>query len=505
MNNIQKLLNIGKIIASNEDINLILETILNTAIEITNAEAGTIYLKTKDEQYLKFVIVKNKIVNLQIDSLPNLPLYINGKENLKMVAVVSALKDKIINIPDVYECQTYNFEGTKTFDKNTGYRSKSMLVVPMKNHEDEVIGVLQLINRIKNNKIIPFTKTDEEISFSLSSQAAIAITKNTLIEDLEKLLHSFLQSIATAIDEKSPYTGGHTKRVEKITKIIINEINKTHFKNNHYSKNEMKVIKMAAWLHDIGKITTPEHIIDKATKLQTVFDRIEFVLAKLEILKRDVEISYLKNEIDKNTYQKHIYQLNDYSKLLKILNQGNEFTNEEMIKKLNKMQQYQLIIDNKQYSLLNKNELYNLSIQKGTLTKEELKTIQNHVKITIKMLEKIYFPKKYKKVSEIAGTHHEKLNGKGYPNGLKENEILFEAKILAIADIFEALTASDRPYKKAMTLSKAMNILYYMAKNNEIDKEIFKFFYEKKLYLKYAKEELKAKYIDEVKLDIDKL
>ena len=511
MSNIEKLLNIGKIIASNENIELILETILDTAIEITNADAGTIYLKSEDEKYLRFIIVKNKTLNIQMGgrhskiNWPNLPLYINGKENLQMVAVVSALKNKVINIPDVYESREYNFEGTKKFDKNTGYRSKSMLVIPMKNHENEVIGVLQLINKIKNNKIIPFTKKDEETTLSLASQAAIVITKNILIKDLEKLLNSFLQSIAMAIDEKSPYTGGHTRRVEKITAIVVEEINKTHFKNKSYTKNEIEAIKMAAWLHDIGKITTPEYIIDKATKLQTVFDRIEFVLAKLEIVKRDFEISYLKNEIDKKTYQEKIEELNNYSTILKTVNTGNEFTDEKMIEKLNKIKGYSLIIDKKQYQLLSENEFYNLSVKKGTLTKKEREIIQNHVRMTIKMLEEIYFPKKYKRVPEIAGAHHEKLDGSGYPRGLKDGEISFEARILAIADIFEALTASDRPYKKAMKLSKAMNILYNMAKDGEIDKDIFKFFYEKKLYLKYAKEELKPENIDEVKLDIDKL
>ena len=522
--NIQKLLRIGAALSSERELDKLLEVIIEEAKFFTSADGGTLYLKTKDEKFLEFVVAQNDTLNIKMGgngekiTWPKLNLYKeDGSENLEMVAVVSALKNKIINIIDVYNADGFNFEGTKRFDNSTGYRSKSMLVIPMQDHEGEVIGVMQLINKKENGNIVSFNNHDEHITLSLASQAAVAITNTILIQDLENLLESFLDSIAVAIDEKSPYTGGHIRKVVKISEMLSLEINKDKeiFKNISFSENELKQIKLAALMHDIGKITTPEYIVDKATKLETIFDRIEFVKAKAEILKRDAKIEFLNKKIAllenksseeeikrlEEEYKNKILQIKEQVKVIESANFGKEYTTDEVIEKINKIAKQKLIIDDKEHFLLSDDETYNLSVRKGTITEEQRQIINNHAAVSLRMLKSLPFPKKYKRVPEIAGGHHEKLNGKGYPLGLKGDELAFETRLLAVADIFEALPASDRQYKKALKLSQAMKILYFMVKDGELDKDIVKFFYEKKLYMKYAKEELKEENIDDIELD----
>ncbi len=511
----ERLIKIGTALSVEKNLEKLLEIIIEEAMRFTNAEGGTIYLESEDGKYLNFVIAQNRALGIKMGgsgakiSWPPLPLYNeDGSPNLSMVAVVSALQNRVINIEDVYEAKEFNFEGTKKFDKNTGYRSKSMLVIPMQNHEGEVIGVLQLINKKdKKGDVVSFSKEDQEMILSLASQAAVAITKNKLIQDLEKLIEGFLHSIATAIDEKSPYTGGHIRKVVKLTTMIAQAINEDEefFKDKKYSEDDLKTLKMAALMHDIGKITTPEYIMDKATKLQSLCDRIALVKAKAEIIKRDLQIALLKKELSEQEYQKRLRQIEEALDLIEWSNLGREEVPDEVIEKLQEIAHIPLVCNGKKTTLLDEDELENLSVKKGTLTPKERQIINNHVSVTIKMLQDVPFPKKYKRVPVIAGRHHEKLNGKGYPLGLTAKDLTFEDRILAIADIFEALTSSDRPYKKPLKLSTAMKILYNMAKNGEIDKDILRFIYEKKLYLQYAKEELKPENIDDVELDFSKL
>ena len=289
---IKKFIKIGKELSTEENIDYLLEDILNVSREFTNADAGSIYLKIGDKLY--FNIIQNDSLNTfmggrnQKISWPPLPLYKNGKENQNMVAVLSALKQQIFNIPDVYLNTQFDFSGTKNFDNKTGYRSKSMLVIPLINHKKETIGVLQLINKQNNQNItIPFNKDDEEITMSLASQAAVSITKQKLIQDLIKFIESFINVIAKAIDEKSKYTGNHVQKVAILTNILVNAINKDkeYFPEIQYDENMLKQINIAALLHDIGKITTDPRIMDKATKLEGDIDRIELIAERVEIIK----------------------------------------------------------------------------------------------------------------------------------------------------------------------------------------------------------------------------
>ncbi len=511
---IEKLIHIGITLSSEQDIETILENIVTQTKNITHADGGTLYLIQNN--YLHFKIVQTDTLGINMGTKntnitwPSLPMYLqDGTPNKKMVAVMCALEDKVINIPDVYKAEGFSFDGTKKFDKSTGYRSKSMLVLPLKNHEYEVIGVLQLINKQNylNDTITAFTQEDEKVTLSLASQAAIAITKMKLIEDLEALLEAFLKSIIYAIGKKSPYTAGHVKRMVQLSLMIANSINKDNeiFKNIHYTKEHLQEINFAALMHDIGKLATPEQIVDKATKLEKIYDRIHIIEAHIELIKKEHEIAYLRNKINKKEFQQITQELENYFDKIQESNMAGGFTSDKDVALFTMLADKVYHINDKAYKVLTKDEAYNLSVCKGTLTEKERQIINDHAKISLEILKKLPFPRKYKDIPEIAGSHHEKLNGKGYPRGLKGDEISFEARILAIADIFEALTASDRPYKKANPLSVSMKILHAMAKDNELDKSLVKYFYTSGLYKKYAKKFLPKSNIDEVDIDFSDL
>ena len=511
---INKLKKVGIALSAENDLDKLLEMIVKEARSITDADGGTLYLL--ENKKLKFTVVQTDSLGINMGGTSKkvewspLPLYNNdNKPNDKMVAVKCAIEGKIINIPDIYSENNFNFEGTKQFDKSTGYRSQSMLVVPLKDYEDKIIGVLQLINKTDRfyNGIKTFDTDDEEIALALSSQAAVALSNSILIRDLEKLIESFLKSIIYAIGKKSKHTAGHIKRMVEISMMMANAINEdsTVFRDISFSKDNLKQIKLSALVHDIGKLSIPEYIIDKSKKLEGIYDGIEFVRARIKLIKKELDLAALKGDISQNEAKKEQQKLDNYFEKIVLSNDGLTFVNDENIKLFEKLSNKVYDLNGNKYTVLTKEEANFLSIQRGTLSEKERQIINSHAKITLDILNKLNFPKKYKNIPSIAGNHHEKLNGKGYPRGLKENEISFESRILAVADIFEALTASDRPYKKANPLSLAMRILYTMAKEGELDKELVKFFYNSGLYLQYAKKLLPKSSINEVDIDFNAL
>ena len=510
---INKLKRIGIALSAENDLDKLLEMIVEEARSITNADGGTLYLL--ENKKLKFTVIQTDSLGIKMGGSSKkvewspLPLYDQNKPNDKMVAVKCALEGKIINIPDIYSERNFNFEGTKQFDKSTGYKSQSMLVVPLKDYEDKIIGVLQLINKTDRfyNGIKTFDKEDEEIALALSSQAAVALSNSMLIRDLEKLVESFLKSIIYAIGKKSKHTAGHIKRMVEISMMMANAINEdsTVFKDISYGKDDLKQIKLSALVHDIGKLSIPEYIIDKSKKLEGIYDGIEFIRLRIEIIKKELALAAFKGEMSQDEAKIEQQKLDNYFEKMYLSNDGLIFVDEEGIKFFKKLSDKVYILNGNKYTVLTKDEANFLGIQKGTLSERERQIINSHAKITLDILNKLNFPKKYKDIPSIAGNHHEKLNGKGYPMGLKKDKISFESRILAIADIFEALTASDRPYKKANPLSLAMKILYEMAKEGELDKELVKYFYNSGLYMRYAEKLLPKSSIDEVDIDFSDL
>ena len=531
LNNVPNLLHelnkIGIALSTEKDHTRLLELILIKAMDITNSDGGTLYICT-NEKSLKFEILLNHSLEVHKGGtsgekilLPPIQLYDEeGNTNNKMVAAYAVNSEQTVNIENAYTNEVFDFSGTRDFDKSMGYRSTSFLTVPMKNHENDIIGVLQLINTIdkSTNKIISFSSLDQQLIESLASQAAVTITNKTLIDAQKNLFDSFIELIATAIDEKSPYTAKHCRRVPVITNMIAsatNAINAGPFKDFCMTDNEMYELNVAAWLHDCGKITTPENVIDKSTKLETIFDRMNLVDTRFEILKRDVVITALEDiikatkdcddinkELENNfSLQNKLKELDTEKKEIEKYNIGGESLVEKDLKRIKKLAErtYQNSVGDT-IRLLNNEEVENLQISRGTLNKEERKIINNHVSVTIKMLESLPYPKHLRNVPEFAGCHHEKMDGTGYPNKLKGNQMSIPSRMIAIADIFEALTAGDRPYKKGMPLSQALKILGRMKLENHIDPDLFDVFMHKKIYSTYAKEHLKEDQIDEINI-----
>lgn len=504
---------IGASLSAERDIDRLLEAILTASKSITRADGGTLYRLAGDGT-LRFEIVRTSSLKLYLggttgEPIPFYPIHLTGKDgkpNHSMVAAYAALTGKTVNIADAYTADGFDFTGTRNFDKKTGYRSKSFLTVPMANHEHEIIGVLQLINAQdpRTGEIVPFSPADQRLAESLASQAAIALTNRMLINQLEQLFESFIALINTAIDEKSPYTGGHCQRVPALTMMLAEAVSETTdgpLRELKMTDKDRYELKIAGLLHDCGKVTTPVHVVDKATKLEGIFDRIHLLDTRFEILKRDAEIAMLKDGTHEGRarHRERLRQIDEDRMFLRAANIGSERMHDADLERIRRIAEYRWTdVSGHEAKFLSDDELKNLSIRSGTLTAEERQIINHHIVATIKMLEALPWPRHLKNVPEYAGGHHERMDGKGYPKGLTREQMSWQARVMGIADIFEALTAKDRPYKKGKTLSESLEILGRMSLNGHIDPELFDVFVRRRIYLRYAEMFLDKEQIDDV-------
>jgi HD-GYP domain-containing protein (c-di-GMP phosphodiesterase class II) len=575
----RKLLDIGLALSTERHSTRLMERILDEAKSMCNADGGTLYRVVDNDQRLRFEIMRNDSLNIYNGgtsgreiTLPPVELYDpqTGEENHKNVASYCALSKKTISIDDAYVFKDFDFQGTKNFDKATGYRSKSFLTVPLYNNERRVIAVLQLLNAQDpdTGEVINFDVSLRPFVEALAAQAAIALDNQLLVESQKELLASFISLIAGAIDAKSSYTGGHCQRVPVLTDMLaqaaIDEKN-GKFADFDMSEEEQYELHIAGLLHDCGKVTTPEYVVDKATKLETIYDRIHEIRMRFEVLKRDAEIDYWKglynggNEADlKALKDKKLAGLDDDFAFVADCNIGGEFMSPDRLERLDRIAQQKwtrtlsdrlgigheeatrkeayggreelpveeaLLIDRAEHiiqrndkslfeddnpfgfkmtppdNLYNLGELYNLKVKAGTLTQEDRFKINDHIVQTIIMLDQLPFPRHLRRVPEYAGGHHEKMNGTGYPRKLGASDMSLPARMMAIADVFEALTAADRPYKLPKTLSQSIKIMSFMVKDNHLDKDLFELFLTSGKYREYAEKFLKPEQIDEVDID----
>lgn len=507
---------IGIALSAERDHARLLEMILEQAQWVTNADGGTLYLVTEDHK-LRFEIMHTRSLGIHLGGksgapiqLPPIELYArDGARNLRMVAARAATGRETINIADVYAASEFDFSGTLEFDQRTGYRSQSFLTVPMTNHENEVIGVLQLLNarEVASGAVTAFSPLDQRVVESLASQAAVAITNKLLIDAQRELFDSLIKLIADAIDEKSPYTAGHCRRVPVLTELLADAACATQIgplSAFTMTADERYELNVAAWLHDCGKITTPEWVIDKSTKLEKMFDRIEVIALRVELMKREAELEALRgaaggtSEAVRAALTVRLDSLDQDLAFLRRVNIGGETLHPEDESRLRALAGRPHFHDGVSRPLLDHDELTNLLITRGTLTRAEREVIANHVSVTIKMLESLPYPRHLRRVPEYAGGHHERMDGTGYPRGLTREAMSVPARMMAIADVFEALTARDRPYKKPMSLSQALTILGRMRLENHIDGDLFDVFVREKVYLRYAEQYLEPEQIDHV-------
>ncbi len=554
---LNELFNVGIALSAEQDMDVLLESILVAAKNFCNAEGGTLYLMNVAENQLIFSILHNDKLNIKMGGtsdkkeIPFPPLYLykpdTNEPNLSNVATYVALKEEIVNIPDAYDSEDFDFSGTKTFDEKSGYRSKSFLTVPLKTRTGQLVAVLQLINaRAKFGETVGFSHSMQKLVEHLASHAAVAIDNQQLVSSQRNVLESFLEIIARAIDERSAYMGAHCQQVPVIARMMAMEAviqQEGPFKDFELSEDDWYSFHLASWLHDCGKVTTPENLIDKATKLETITNRIHEIRTRFEILRRDAHIIYLKKRLlgqesqEKLTqeFNTRVKQLENDFALIAEANKGLTQLSSgqlERIHALSKMTYYRhfdktlglsrgeierigndlppktnpkepLLEDRKDHIWggYNRGELYNLSIPYGTITPEETDKINDHINVTIEMLNKIPFPAHIKNVVEYAAGHHERMDGRGYPNRLKRIDLSIPARILGIADVFEAISSTSQPYKKKKTLSEILSSMSSMAKSGHIDIDLFNLLLTSGIYQEYAEQYMLEEQLEDVNIE----
>ncbi len=495
----------------------LLEMIIDAAIKLSGCDVGQLYIMDKEKHDLVLKIDKNMtlgeyMVNSADDTKKmTIPLYKEDNPNDSNILVSACLNIKKIHISDIYKNEIYNFDIVKRLDMALGYKTKSMLVIPMTNYKSEVIGILQLVNPRDHaaRALLDFSDDIIDLMSSLASQAAVAMTNSELVDNLQELFYDFIKSTARVIDENSPQTYHHINRVVDITMLIaekINEKTEGHFKNIFFTTNELEELKLSAWMHDIGKIIIQRYITDKETRLQTIFDRIELIKTRFELISKIKENEFLEGNLSfknkqeaEKAKQDLTVQIEELEKDFSIIcacNTNKTYLTDDDVAKIERISKQKYIINEEEREYLTADEVKNLSVKRGTLTAEERKTIENHALMTYKMSEQLPFPDKFAKVPEYASSHHEMLDGSGYPRGLTEKDLPLQSRIMVIADIFEALTAKDRSYKEAMKLSKAIEILKDLKDNNKIDQDIFNLFINEKIFMEYANKEISPQQID---------
>ena len=471
-NDFKKILNIGIGLSTEKNRNRLLTAILENAMEITNCDASTLYLY--ENNCLSFKIMKTLSMGISrgtdgefIDDMPPVPM------NEQNICSYAAIHREIVNVPDVGNSDRFDFSGPKRYDALTGYHTKSQLVIPLENNENELIGVLQLINAMDpDGTVIPFDEQYDIIIRSLGSMAAIELTNLLHMEEMKAQLYSFVEALTMALDERTPYNAAHTEHVEKYAGLLADHISKMYEKGKStefFDQDRKEKLQLAALLHDIGKITIPRGIMNRATRLD---HDIRMVDMRFELLKSLYETDMLRGRMSQKEYERQQEELDSELAFIHEID-GAPFLNDENYEHVCHLaRKYHQKEDGTVTKYLTEQEAEHLSIRRGTLSLEERKEMENHVVMTEKILHKVRFNKNYSIIPKWASSHHEFLDGSGYPKHLTEDELDLETRILTVADIYDALTATDRPYKKPVPREKALDILRSMAEEGKIDRQL---------------------------------
>lgn len=544
----ESILELTNSLTQEQDTMVIIDKVITAAQYACNADGATFYT-INDDNFLRLVFSHSRSLKIHKRGSDNKfytnPTFLPEQRRVspKTIIVTCALNKEIINTPDIYATEFDNHI-YENFDADNDYRSISMLVIPVMDHKNNIIGVAQFINALDaNDRPIIFTSEAQKKAQSICNLLAPFLESHKLSEDYAQLLESFIEVLGRAIDAKSPFTGTHCKRVPVIARMLATaavQAERGPLKNFEMSNDDWYALHIASWLHDCGKVTTPEYIVNKSTKLETIYNRIHEIRNRFEILRRDAHIDYLKKRLQNTDTQENlqkefvarVQKLEDDYKFIARCNIGDIPMSEEDIDRLENIAKIQFtryfsrmeglswaekeniknpelyanpslenLIQNREdqvMALYNPGELYNLRIRNGTINKQERKKMEEHIVVTIDMLEALPFPKELANVVEYAGSHHERVDGGGYPNGLLGSQMSIPAKIMAIADVFEALTSVDRPYKEPKKLSTALRIMQEMKNTGHIDPDLFEVFVTSRVYEDYAQQYMNPEQIDEI-------
>lgn len=546
------LLKLNTLILSEKDHTIIIEKIMDVAASACNADGGFFY-SLNDDNFLSLDYSFNKTLRISrrgSDNLAYTPtVYITERKNKspKSAIEVCFFNNEVINVDNIYGSTDIDNDFFVSYDETHAYRTVSVLTMPILSRKRNIVGIAQFINAQDNNgKTISFTSETQKTVFAICNLLGLVLENRSLHEAYGQLLESFIEVLARAIDAKSPYTGAHCQRVPVIARLLATAAVQEEsgpLRSFEMNSQDWYTLHIASWLHDCGKVTTPEYIVDKATKLETIYNRIHEIRNRFEILRRDAHIEYLKKRLNNFDTQENlqaefvakIKQLEDDYDFVASCNIGDKPITDDDVQRLEEVSKTQFVryfnrmkglswaerdnvkdpdiyeqpsfenlLQNREdhfFGDYNRGELYNLEIRNGTINKEEREKINEHIVVTIDMLKALPFPKELSKVVEYAGAHHERIDGRGYPNGLTGEEMSVPAKIMAIADIFEALTANDRPYKEPKKLSEVLHIMQHMKNTGHIDPDLYKVFITNKVYQDYAEQYISPIQIDEINPD----
>jgi HD-GYP domain-containing protein (c-di-GMP phosphodiesterase class II) len=503
-----ELIEIARALTTEREIDKLLNLILEKARFITAADAGSMYVVDGDDpalvrRQLHFKLSQNDSVSFDSREFA-MPI------STRSMAGYVALEQKTLSIEDVYDMPPGSpFGFDRSFDQKVGYRTRSMLVTPLITSKGEVVGVLQLINKKREPKqkllvpedfergVIPFDERSEQLVTTLAAQAGIALENAILYQEIRKIFEGFVKASVDAIEARDPTTSGHSRRVADLTvnlAVAVERVDTGPYREVRWQREDMREIEYASVLHDFGKIGVREHVLVKAKKLfphelQLIRQRLEFVIRtievdivsrKLQAMSRGSSSAELA-ELDRELVEKRA----EVEEAWRVVEQANEPTvlaagDFKRIEELGRQSYARL--SGEVSTLLSAEEVKSLSVMRGSLTAEEFDEIRSHVSHTYRFLSQIPWGKTFSRVAVIAGAHHERLNGTGYPNRLRAEEIPLQSKMMSISDIFDALTASDRPYKRAVPVEKALDILGFEVKDGHVDGELVRIFSEARVW-----------------------
>jgi HD-GYP domain-containing protein (c-di-GMP phosphodiesterase class II)/HAMP domain-containing protein len=568
---LQQFFAISKALSAERDYKKLLEMILREARKVAHADGGAILITDDDESALEIAILEDESSGIHFGGTSGVdapfepvPLFEEQGGGLPDLDVETARSVKTVRIDDLGIGHGHDPSGVCERFGWTVSAGKSLLNVPLTDQKDEIVGVLQLVNaRSAEGEIVGFDPEVVPSIEAISSDAAVALDLRRLLQAQKDLLDAIIHMVAGAIDAKSPYTHGHCQRVPEIAKDLAraaHDVDEGPFAEFELTDDEWYELHIASWLHDCGKVTTPEYVVDKATRLETIANRLHEIRTRFEVLWRDAEIDYLQSlkegSVDgaeaKNRLEKRLDQIRRDYQFIAECNSGETFMSDERIERVREIAaqtwtrhfddriglsndeveraqrtaapdlpvEEKLLADKEEHlvyrdgpafgdnphgfkmevpeHLYNRGEIYNLCTQRGTLTAEERFKINEHIVETINMLGQLPFPKEMRRVPEWAGNHHEKLDGTGYPRRLGADDLSVPARIMAVADIFEALTASDRPYKPPKKLSTALRIMSSFRDEGHICPDLFDLFLTSGAFRKYGEEHLRPEQLDDV-------